>query len=72
MRLALRGEGFANSIEFAEAISGGVTDSLAQVLMTALGRRFEDLEYKDTMALADLYTTVPSCSITLCKGFPLG
>ena len=33
-RLASRGEGFANSVEFAEAISGGVATDLAQALMT--------------------------------------
>ena len=59
-RLASRGEGFANSVEFAEAISGGVATDLAQALMTALGRRFDDLAHEDTMALVDLYTAVPS------------
>ena len=59
-RLASRGEGFANSVEFAEAISGGVATDLAQALMTALGRRFDDLEHEDMMALVDLYTAMPS------------
>lgn len=27
--------------------------------MTALGQRFEDLEYKDIMALTDLYAVMP-------------
>ena len=60
MRLALRGGGFANSIEFAEASSEGVAANLVQAVMTILGRCFEDLEYKDMIALTDLYTVVPS------------
>ena len=59
-RLASRGKGFANSVEFAGAISGGIATDLAQALMTALGRRFDDLGHEDMIALADLYTAVPS------------
>ncbi len=59
-RLASKGKGFAKSIKFAKAISGGIAANLGQALMTSLGGRSEDLKYEDMMAFADLYTAVPS------------
>ena len=38
-RLALRGEGFADSAEFADAISAGVGSEFGMALMDALGER---------------------------------
>ena len=53
-RLALRGEGFADSAEFANAISVGVGPELGMALMDGLGERSNSCNPDNLCAVADL------------------
>ncbi len=53
-RLALRGEGFADSAEFADAISAGVGPEFGMALMDALGEHSDACSSDDLCAVADL------------------
>lgn len=60
MKLASRGEGFAISVEFANAISGGIPMEFTDALLEAVGNRSEALKSDDLCAIVDLYNAVPS------------
>ncbi len=53
-RLALRGEGFADSAEFSDAISTGVGPEFGMALMDALVERINACNSDDLCAVADL------------------